>query len=514
MQESRDIKNILIVGGGTAGWMAATYLSRFLTHTDCKITLVESADVGTIGVGEATIPTIVSFVRNLRIDEHQFMRRCNATYKLGIKFIDWVRKDHAYWHTFGRCGGTIDGLDLFNFWLKAVRAGDESGPYSSYSLHALLAERNKAPHPFRDSSPIMTKGSYAYHLDATALAVLLKEMATSDGVAHLYDDIDNVALDDRGWIDHVDTVGGRTLTADLYLDCTGFKGRLIEQALGDRWINWSNTLLCDRAAVMPLPREDQTPPYTKSIGLGAGWMWKIPLSHRIGCGYVYSTSHTDDDSAAKELVQAAGVTKRRSVDLRHLEMRVGHRHNFWLNNCVSVGLASGFVEPLESTGIYFIQHSMELLMAHFPDMQFNPQLVSEYNQAIGTTYEEARDFILLHYLLSKREDHDFWIDSRSVSISDSLSEMIELYKESGLIGPGRTTIFGDTSYHHIFSGGECLPRRHSPRADSSEYQNILNIMKKIKARNAAIEQTMPTHDELMNVVHPKPVGPLDHTARG
>ena len=517
MLNASNINRILIVGGGTAGWMAATYLSRFLAHTDCRITLVESADIGTVGVGEATIPTMVSFVRNLRIDEHEFMRRCNATYKLGIRFIDWVHNDHAYWHTFGRCGGLIDGLDLFHFWLKAARAGRESGPYSTYSLHALLAERYKAPRPFRDTSPIIEHGTYAYHLDAAALATLLKETATASGVTHHYDDVSNVRLDDRGWIEHIDTASGRSLSADLYVDCTGFDALLIERALGDPWVDWSDTLLCDRAAVMPMPREDTIPPfppYTRSIGLSAGWMWKIPLSHRVGCGYVYSTAHTDDEQAAREMIQAAGVKKRRSVDLRHINMRVGRRRNFWLNNCVSVGLASGFVEPLESTGIYFIQHAMELLMAYFPDQQFNPRLTAEFNHAMSVTYDEVRDFILLHYLMSKRDDHPFWTDSRHVPITDAFNEMIELYKESGQIGPGRNTVFADTSYYHIFSGGDCLPRRHSPRADSSDFQDVCKILDKIKARNAALEQAMPTHEELMRVVHPKPVGPLDHTARG
>jgi len=504
MGHSHDVKRILIVGGGTAGWMAAAYLGRFLRHSPCKITLVESAKIGSIAVGEATIPTLVGFVRNLRLDEDEFMRRCYATYKLGIRFIDWFEKGDAYWHTFGHCGGLIDGLDLFHFWLKRIRAGSEDGQYASYSLQALLNEADKAPRPFDGPSPIIKSGTYAYHLDANALAALLKEIATNDGVTHLFDEVREVTLDGPERIERINTESGRQLSADFYIDATGFQGLLIEKALGNPWIDWSKQLLCDRAVVMPLPRDPKMPPYTRSTGLNAGWMWQIPLSHRVGCGYVYSSAHIDDDAAGNELLANTSSGKP-SSDLRFLNMRVGRRQDVWVGNCVSVGLASGFLEPLESTGIYFIQKAMDLLLAYFPDQTFNKTLIGSYNKAMTQTYEEVRDFIVLHYILSQRDDQPFWRDSRNVPIPDSLRTMMALYEESGFIEPPRATVFAETSYHHIFSGGRLLPRRHSLRADVSDFDEVCRIMDQIKKQNQAQAQTLPTHQELMQWMHRQPV---------
>ena len=312
--------------------MTAAYLNRFLRAVGCRITLVESPGIGTIGVGEATVPPMVEYVRELKLDEEDFMRRCKATYKLGIKFINWVEQDHAYWHPFGLCGGRIDGVDLFHYWARSLAEGHEEGPYSSYSLQCLLGETSKAPRPLRGGSPIIDSGSYAYHLDAAAMADCLKELATGEGVEHLYDEVSHVALDDEGGIASVKTAGGRSLTADLYVDCSGFRGVLIEQALGDPWIDWSPLLRCDRALVLPQHCE-QMPPYTQATALSAGWLWKIPLSHRTGCGYVYSSTHTDEEVAVREMGDALDVKRGQPVEPRRLEFRVGRRTNSWVRNC-------------------------------------------------------------------------------------------------------------------------------------------------------------------------------------
>jgi tryptophan halogenase len=494
-----EVRSILIVGGGTSGWMAAAYLQHFLRRTDCSITLVESDQIGTIGVGEATIPRIVSFVRNMGFPEDDFMRACHATYKLGIRFHGWSQKEEAYWHPFGVCGGSIDGIDLFHFWLQSAQAERGEGPLSSYSLQAQLAESFKAPRSIRGSSPVMKSGAYAFHVDSTSLAAYLKGIAIAGGVEHVVDEIRDVRVNPRRFIDSVETEGGRTLSADLYLDCTGFRGRLIEQALGDPWIDWSGTLLCDRAVVRPLALDATMHPYTQATAGSAGWRWQIPLSHRIGAGYVYSSAHIDDDAAQQELVR--GVPPGQILeDPRFLDMRVGRRESFWIGNCVSVGLASGFVEPLESTGLFFIQIAVELLMEYFPERSCHESLARAYNGYMASVYEETRDFILLHYLLSGGEDTPFWRDSRAVSVPDTLQDLLALYDEVGNIRRGLSP-FPPTSYHFILAGNGRLPRRPSPQVMRVNFVEACAILDRIKAENSERVASLPTHRALMQSLH-------------
>ncbi len=501
MNDSDSVKSILIVGGGTAGWMSAAYLSRFMAGSDCTITLLESPEVGTIGVGEATIPSLVKFVRTLQLDEDEFLRRCHATYKLGIQFIDWIEKDYAYWHPFGVVGAVVKGVDLFHYWLIARRAGHDAGPYTSYSLQAQLAEAGLAPRPLQGSSPIIERGAYAYHLDAGALAEYLQEIATAAGVRHVVDHVQHVPLDERGFIDRVTTAGGGELSADLYLDCTGFKALLIEQALGDQYVDWSRQLLCDRAVVTQLPRDDATQPFTRSTALDAGWVWRIPLDNRVGCGYVYSSSHVDEETAARELLDYAAGLAGAALEPRLLKMRVGRRNDFWVKNCVSVGLASGFIEPLESTGIFFIQRSLELLTEYLPDRSFHHALSETYNRRMSAIYDDVRDFIVLHYLLNRRDDKPFWRDSRSITVPDSLRARLELYDEIGIVEPVRSTPFRETSWYCILAGGRRLPRRSLPPIYFPEMQGILDLLAKVKKQNAMLAATLPSHQALMDQVH-------------
>ncbi|MCA9123579.1 MAG: tryptophan 7-halogenase [Planctomycetaceae bacterium] len=490
MRSDGNIQRILIVGGGTAGWMAANYLNRFLRRTSCKICLLESPNIGTVGVGEATIPAIVRFIRNMEFDEAEFMRRCHATYKLGIKFVDWVRQGHSYWHPFGVCGGIIDGQDLFHFWLKSARKNLGDGTYSSYSLQALLADAARAPRSLEGSSQIIESGAYAYHLDADALAKYLREKAVGAGVEHIEDDVCDTLVDNDGFIESVNTSGGRELSADLYLDCTGFKAQLIERALGDEYVDWSDLLLCDRAVVLPLPQDPQMLPYTRATALRAGWAWQIPLTHRTGCGYAYSSSHIDDDAAVTELLEHSNLGGFLAEEPRRLEMRVGRRKNFWKGNCIALGLASGFIEPLESTAIFFIQYAIEMLMDYFPDKMFPEHLATKYNRRMVDAFEQVRDFVLLHYKLSQREDTDFWRDSRGIAEPDSLRAVSELYADCGIV---ESTIFPQTSYYHIFIGGEKLPRRTLPLADSSDLSEVRKIMSSIKAKNREVVKSLPSH---------------------
>lgn len=492
MNQARPIDDVLIVGGGTAGWMTATHLATEFKSTGRRVTLIESSDIPIIGVGEATVPSLVGFLRVLGIDEHEFIRRCHATYKLGIKFINWRRGNDSFWHPFGPAGGHIDGLQMFHFWLKSLRTGNLEGPYSSYSAQALIGDLDKAPGPLTGTSLILDQGQYAYHLDAGAFAEYLKTVAIERGAKHIVDEVTGVQVDDRGHIARVETRRNGHLKADLYIDCSGFRALLAEQALGDAWVDWSEVLLCDRALAAPLPGGDRMPPYTRSTALSAGWAWQIPLSHRVGNGYVYCSRFQDETSAAKELAGFLGADPS-GFSPRSIRMRVGHRENFWSGNCIAVGLAAGFVEPLESTGLFLIQRGLGLLMEYFPDSRFEPQLARQYNRRMTGSFNEIRDFILLHYVLSQRSDSQFWIEYRNLPLPESLQETLDLYDRTGLVECVRHALFQDSSWYSILSGQNRLPDTWHRRADLSDFDKVRHIMSMIRKSNAELSQTLPAH---------------------
>jgi tryptophan halogenase len=500
----RPLERVVIVGGGTAGWMAAAYLNRYLTRLKAKVVLVESPTLGTIGVGEATVPSLVQFIRLMNLDENEFMRRCSATFKLAIRFDGWHRPDTTYWHPFG-ISARLDGLDLFHFWLKRRLDAAESLAYSDYSAQVQLCTGEKAPRPANGATPITDAGAYAYHLDASAFGEYLKGIATSEGVQHLFGDVQDVVLDPHGNIASLDIGGGRTLAGDLFIDATGFRGRLIEHALGDPWIDWSKYMLCDRAVALPLPRSDSFPPYTLSTALAAGWRWQIPLSSRTGSGYVYSSAHLSADAATQELIARSGLRRARSADPRQLDIRVGRRQNFWLRNCVSLGLASGFVEPLESTGIHLIQKAVILLVEYLPDRDFNDALRRAYNARMAAVYDEVRDFIVLHYLLAGR-DEPFWRDARNVPLPDSLRESLAIYEESGRIESGRIEdvrlrLFFEPSYFAILTGNAKLPRRPIAEADCANMAELGRVLARVRASNGELAGRMPSHKAVLAELH-------------
>jgi tryptophan halogenase len=498
--QSRRIERIVIVGGGTAGWMAAIYLNRFMRRLNCTVVLVESPTLGTIGVGEATIPAIVHFVRSLNLDENEFMRRCSATYKLGIQFDGWTGEGGAYWHSFGLCGTQINGLDLFHYWLKRRFEAGSKLSYSDYSLQTRLAEQEKSPWPYRGSSKIAELGTYAYHLDAAALAEYFREVATGEGVQHLFGHVQDVVLDDRGDIASLDIGGERTLAGDLFIDATGFAGLLIEKTLGDSWIDWSRYMLCDSAVAMPLPRSDSFPPYTLSKAVAAGWMWKIPLSSRVGNGYVFSSAHISTDAATAALIAQSGLRRERAADPRVIKFRVGRRTDFWVRNCVSVGLSSGFVEPLESTGIHLIQKAITLLVNYFPDRGFSEVLRRAYNTQMAEVYDEVRDFIVLHYSLAQRGE-PFWLDARNAPLPDTLREKIALYDETGRIETRMRQLFPETSYFFIFTGNGRFPRRPIAEAEVAGRGEVWQLLDRIRAENREFATRMPTHKSYLAELH-------------
>jgi tryptophan 7-halogenase len=498
---SDGLRRVAIVGGGTAGWMAALYLNRILRRVKGKVVLVESPAIGTIGVGEATIPTLAHFVRLLGLDEKELMRRCSATYKLAIKFEDWIGPGINYWHPFG-FAPRINRIDLFYYWVKRRLEGGSKLAYSDYSAQALLAAADKSPWPYGGSSPIFEAGGYAYHLDASALGDYLRELSTAEGVEHLFGTVRDVALDEQGNIASLDIGGDRMVAADLFVDATGFRGRLIEQALGDRWIDWSQYMLCDRAVAMPIQRDERFPPYTLSKAMPAGWIWRVALSSRTGSGYVYSSAHLSADAAADALIRQSGLPRLKGADPRFIDIRIGRRANFWVRNCIAVGLSSGFVEPLESTGIHLIQKAVRLLADYLPDLTFNDALRRAYNHAMGAVYDEVRDFVMLHYILCRREE-PFWQAARNVPLPDTLAELLAVYNETGRIGSPRLQLFADTSYFYILAGNGRLPRRLVVEAAAAPAAESWHVMDGIREKSRQFAMQMPSHAAYVNELHRK-----------
>ncbi|MCF8179220.1 MAG: tryptophan 7-halogenase [Sulfuritalea sp.] len=500
---SQAIKNILIVGGGTAGWITATFLNRFLDPERCRITLVESETIGSIGVGEATVPPLGAFLRTKGIGETAFMKATDATYKLGIKFADWHRDTRDIWHPFGTIGAPqIVGLPLFHHWLRHHQTGREHSPYVAYSLQALLGDMKRGPHPLAgnplETSAIMRQGAYAYHLDAHAFAAFLRDIATSRGVHHIVDDVRNTVLDERGFISHVDTAAHGALKADLFIDCSGFAAHLIEKTLGDRHISWAEQLLCDSAVVLPQPQDDDFHPYTRATALTAGWCWRIPLRHRIGNGYVYSSRFLSREQAASEL---KAHVRQPDATPTHIPMKVGRRENFWVRNCIAIGLSAGFLEPLESTGIFLAQKSVELLFDYFPDTGFDPLLIQRYNQKVAQEYDEVRDFIVLHYLLNQRDDSEFWRAARSLPPPDSLVTTLEFYDRTGIVDWQHHSLFGETSFYAIATGFGRLPQRPHGMTAQLNSENAWHTMQQIKTSNLELARSLPDHGELMRQLH-------------
>jgi tryptophan halogenase len=497
---SQRIRRVVIVGGGTAGWMAALHLNRTARAQGASVTLIESAALGAIGVGEATIPSLVQFLRALKLDERAFMRRCSATIKLGVRFDGWVEDGVTHWHPFGVCGARVDNLDLFHFWLKHRSEVDAKSRYADFSLQVALANREKAAWPFDGASAVWRNGAYAYHLDAAAMAGYFRELATREGVQHLFGDIRAVERAENGDIAALDIGGDRRIAGDLFVDATGFAGLMIEQALGDPWIDWSDQMLCDHAVAMPLPRGEAFPPYTRSSAAPAGWIWRIPLSSRTGVGYVFSSAFVPTDEAIATLIARADLRRARTADPRLIRFRVGRRTHFWLRNCVSVGLSCGFVEPLESTGIHMIQKAVAWLADFWPDRGFNPALAKAFNARMGDLMNEARDFILLHYLVNRR-DEPFWRAARAAPLPDTLRETLALYDETGRIQSPRLSLFPETSYYFILEGAGRLPRRLIPEAAAARPDEIGRMLGDVRAENHRFLERMPSHADYLARLH-------------
>ncbi|MDB6086650.1 MAG: tryptophan halogenase [Gammaproteobacteria bacterium] len=491
MSDDHRIKRIAIVGGGTAGWMAASILARALPGTGCVITVIESPDIGTVGVGEATIPPIVDLLRFLNINEADFVRYTQSTFKLGIKFTDWSRRGSSYWHPFGTFGTMMNLRPFHHAWQRA-RAEGLAPRFNDFSLCAALGDAGKFLFPDATKAGPQAGLRYALHFDAGLVAKYLRNYSERMGVSRLENTVADTSLRPDGFIDELVFSDGARLQADLFVDCSGFRGVLIEQTLKTGYIDWSDMLPCDRAVAVPTEMAGATPPYTQASARDAGWRWRIPLQHRAGNGYVYSSAHLADTEALDDLL--AEVAEKPLGDPRFLRFTTGRRRLFWNRNCVALGLASGFLEPLESTSIHLAMSGVYKLLEHFPTTAFVQSNIDSYNTELIAEFERIRDFLVLHYCLTEREDAPLWSHCRSMKLPDSLSHRIELYRRTGRIRPSTGELFTDLSWFYIFEGMGIRPDRHDPLMDVIDLRGLRDVLSSLARGTAIAVQAAPSHD--------------------
>ncbi|WP_340678829.1 tryptophan halogenase family protein [Paraglaciecola sp.] len=490
------IKNIVIVGGGTAGWMAAAMFSQYIADKDMQVTLIESPNIGTIGVGEATIPNIVSFNKSLGIDEVELIKATQATFKLGIKFEDWYKKDSRFFHPFADYGLTVDNVE-FHHYVNRLKAAGVAANIQDYSFACILAKQDKFAQPNPNPSSPLGDYSYAYHLDAALYAQFLQQFSVKKGIEHISADVCGANLaKDSGFIESVTLDDGRTIEADLFIDCSGFKGLLIGDAMGVGLEDLSHWLPCDRAVAVQTELVGMPTPYTRAIAKNAGWQWCIPLQHRMGNGYIYSSQFIDNQQAEDALLSSVEGKTINSV--RQFDFPLGKRKVVWEKNCFALGLAGGFLEPLESTGLSLIQTALSKLLTFFPDKSFNQYDIAEVNRLHDAELERIVDFLVLHYKLTKRDDTEFWRYCQNMPIPDSLAHKLEVFKSQGQIVMYAHESFEEASWLSMYHGFNVTPQRYDVRAKNVDVKLIEQRLQQIhSSMSSAVNQAM-THQEFIN----------------
>ena len=488
------VRSIAIVGGGTAGWMTAATLSHYLKGLGCRIRLVESAEIGTIGVGEATIPPIISHLTSLGIDENDLIRRTQATFKLGIEFKDWTRPGHSYIHPFGPTGFQRNGVDFSAYWLRCREAG-MAPPLEAHSITAVAARQGRFMRPVDLANSPLQHITYALHLDASLLAAYLRAYAEARGVTRTEGKVRDVTLRSHdGFIEAITLESGERIEADLYIDCTGFRGLLIEGALKTGYEDWTRWLPCDRAMAVACERTGPLSSHTLAMGREVGWQWRIPLQHRVGNGYVYSSHFVQDEAARAVLL--GSLEGRAPRDPLALRFTTGRRRLSWNKNCVAIGLSAGFLEPLESTGIHMIQRGAFVLVNFFPDRHFRQADIDGYNKRMTFEYERVRDFLVAHYSQTRREG-EFWRYCREMELPDTLQERLELFRGYGRIIRDPAELFSEQSWFFVLTGQDVRPASYEPRAadmPAADTQRLLEQITEVVARCAA---TMPPHQDFI-----------------
>ncbi|MBE8718978.1 tryptophan halogenase family protein [Cellvibrio polysaccharolyticus] len=493
------LQRIVIVGGGTAGWLAAAMLTRQIKPAQCRIEVVESEQLGRIGLGESTIPPFVGLLKSLGIDEQDFIRKTGATYKLGIRFVDWKQKNSQYFHPFGVIGARIDSQDFYQCWLKARHLGhpwelQEFSPCAVMAAQGRFLPPNQAYH-----SPIAGAG-YALHVDARYLADYFRHYAEAAGVQRTEGLVSQVTTaNDDGRIETLILADGREISGDFFIDCTGFKSLLLGKTLGVAWQDWSHLLPCDRAVAVKSDHHHNIPPFTQATARESGWSWQIPLQQNTGYGYVYSSQFCSDEKARRQLLKLIDGSPVNEV--KTIPFATGCHDVLWQKNCLALGLAAGFIEPLESTAIHLIARGMDFFLRYYPDKHCKPALIAEYNRRMRNDFEEVRDFVLLHYCTTQRDDSPFWQHCRNLPLPDSLQARMELFKASGAMREGLDELFRQHSWQSIFEGMGLRPDHYCARVDNSDFEQIRTTLTNARQAIAAMVNTLPSHDAFLAGLH-------------
>jgi tryptophan halogenase len=498
MKAHPRIERVVVVGGGSAGWMAAASLATYLGK-QASVRLIESEEIGIVGVGEASVPHIRMFNgQMLGIDEAEFVRRTQGTVKLGIHFQDWSRIGDSYIHGFGVIGRSLGPLPFHQFWLKLFQSG-RAGPIGDYSLQTVMAPQGRFAPGDRNApagSPLADI-AYAYHFDASLYARFLRELAERRGVQRIEGRI--VGVNQRaqdGFVESVTMENGELIEGELFIDCSGFRGLLIEQTLKTGYEDWTHWLPCDRAMAVPCESVHPITPYTRSTARAAGWQWRIPLQHRTGNGYVYSSRHLSDDEACATLL--ANLDGPALAEPRPLRFTTGMRKKGWNKNVVALGLSSGFLEPLESTSIYLVQSGITRLLGLLPGRDFNPLLAERFNRETAFEYERVRDFLILHYHATERDDTPFWDYCRTMSIPESLKEAIDLFRSDGRYFRNGEDFFALPSWVQVMLGQRIVPQGYHPIVDDMPDDKLIEFVEGTRRTLAHAAAAMPTHGEWIN----------------
>lgn len=490
-----QIKKIVIVGGGTSGWMTAAAMAKVLKVDFCKIHLIESDEIGTVGVGEATIPQIQLFNKLLELDEDEFVRKTQGTFKLGIQFVNWRRIGHKYIHAFGDVGKDMEAIQFYHYWLKLYQLG-EADELGDYTISGVASDKGKFMRAIDAGNSPLSNITYAFHFDAGLYAKFLREYAEQRGVIRTEGRvIETILHPDTGFISAIRLQSGDIIEADFFIDCSGFRGLLIEQALGTGYEDWTHWLPCDRAWAVPCESVNDPTPYTRSTAHSAGWQWRIPLQHRIGNGHVFSSKFMGEQQALEILM--SNLDGKPLAEPKLLKFVTGKRKKFWNKNCLAIGLSSGFMEPLESTSIHLVQSAIARFMTFFPNKNFDQEDIDEFNRQADFEFEKIRDFLILHYYATERTDSDFWNYCRNMNVPEALTQKIEQFKKNGRIFRNNNEMFNDLSWLEVMHGQGIHPKAYHPLVDRMSKEEIARRLEGIRRVIDKSVEYMPTHAEFI-----------------
>ncbi len=496
----KDKQRVVILGGGTAGWMAAACLSKVHGRDNVSVTLVESAEIGTVGVGEATIPMINLFNTILGIDEADLVRETEATFKLGIEFADWRRVGESYLHPFGQYGVNMEGIPFYHYWLR-LAAHEGAKDYGQFNMETLAVRAGRCGPTATDLPQI--KLNKAFHFDARLYAAFLRRYSEARGVERIEARVAEVGRDPMsGDVTQLVLDDGRIVAGDLFIDCSGFAAVLIGKTLGVEFHDWSRWLPCNRAIAVPCENAGPPQPFTRSTAREAGWQWRIPLQHRIGNGYVFCDAHLGEDAATQALL--GRLDGKPLADPRVLKFTAGHRVRMWENNVIALGLASGFLEPLESTSIHLVQSALARLMTMFPRRRGNAHVRRKFNDDMNSEYERIRDFLIAHYKLTERDDTPFWNACRTMEVPDTVAARFEVFENDGLVLEMPHDLFKENNWFSVLVGQGLYPKTYHPLADALPRDEFLKRMTELRRMILQRASALPTHAQYIDHLRGKP----------